>query len=362
MNRAVSKTVYKVSDFLSWQKSKSLVLSPSFQRRSVWQKSAKSYLIDTVIREFPIPIIFVREKTDLSTLEPVREVVDGQQRLRTLLSFVAPQTLSDYGDTDAFTIDARHNKELAGKTFANLSPDVRKQILNYDFSVHILASDTDDREVLQIFARMNSTGVKLNSQELRNAEFFGEFKQVAYRLAYEQLNRWRVWKVFSEMEIARMNEVEETSDLMISMLPSVGVHEKIQSNVGKFYERFDEEFDSKEEITIRFRAVMDKIDEISGETLHVTEFRRSTLFHTLFTFVYDLMFGLKSDLVHKRPNQVVNSLVRQTIVDTSQLIAYGSLSEELAKRLRGATASLVSREARFNFLKDTYQQLLGAKS
>ena len=59
---------------------------------------------------------------------------------------------------------------------------------------------------------MNSTGVKLNAQELRNAEFFGEFKEVCYELATEQLNRWRHWGIFSPDRIARMMEVELTSE------------------------------------------------------------------------------------------------------------------------------------------------------
>ena len=85
----ISKTNYKVSDFLTWQKAGSLILSPSFQRRPVWESGAKSYLIDTVVRGLPMPIIFLREqKSNLTTFEPKREVVDGQQRIRTLVSHI----------------------------------------------------------------------------------------------------------------------------------------------------------------------------------------------------------------------------------------------------------------------------------
>lgn len=356
MNKAVFKTVYKVSDFVSWQRNKSLILSPSFQRRSVWSKSAKSYLIDTVIRGFPIPIIFIREQSDLNTLEPIREVVDGQQRLRTLLSFITPEMLADYDESrDAFYLEKKHNKDLAQKNFDALPTNTRKDILNYDFSVHVLSSDTDDREVLQIFARMNSTGVKLNYQELRNAEFFGDFKKLAYELAYEQLSRWRDWKIFSEMEIARMGEVEETSDLMISMLPEVGVHGKSQGNINKYYKDFDNEFILGDEIADRFRYVMDKISDIAGDILHTTAFQRNTLFHTLFTFVYDLSYGLKSDFSRKRAKPISAPLLRVTVRKASQLITQGDLSEELTKRLRGATASFASRDERLKFLKDTYK-------
>jgi hypothetical protein len=184
----ITKTVYKVGDFLSWQRAKFLVLSPSFQRRSVWPAAAKSFFIDTIARGHPIPIVFLREQTNLDTLEPFREVVDGQQRLRTLLTYIEPESLRDYdAERDAFEVKKTHNSELAGKTFKHLPADIRRRILGYEFSVHVLPSDTDDREVLQIFARMNATGVKLNDQELRNARFYGEFKKTSYSLAYEQL-------------------------------------------------------------------------------------------------------------------------------------------------------------------------------
>jgi len=62
----VSKTNYKVSDFIAWAKAGTLILSPSFQRRSVWPIGAKSFLLDTIVRGLPIPIIFLRDqKTDL---------------------------------------------------------------------------------------------------------------------------------------------------------------------------------------------------------------------------------------------------------------------------------------------------------
>ena len=81
----------------------------------------------------------------------------------------------------------------------------------------MLSSDVGDREVLSIFARMNSTGVKLNQQELRNAEFFGAFKTLIYESASSQLPRWRSWGVFDEEAIARMEEVELTTEFALLM-------------------------------------------------------------------------------------------------------------------------------------------------
>lgn len=350
--RNTQKTVFKVSDFLSWHRSGSLILSPAFQRRPVWPRGAKSFLLDTVIRGLPMPIIFLRQKTRPDTLEPEREVVDGQQRLRTLIAYVTPETLLDFDSSrDGFTIASEHNGELAGKRFADLPAAIKQSILDYDFSVQVLPADTEDREVLQIFGRMNSTGVKLNQQELRNAEYFGPFKQTMYRLALEQLSRWRSWRVFSELEIARMLEVEETSDLAITMLK--GTHAKSQKDLDKHYREFNGSFPASAELSRRFQAVMDRIDDDLGREMPALEFRRKPLFHTLFSFYYDQMFGLGSALkggVRAKPKSP-SSGAPDAVRLASQRIASSAIPEDLARVLRGATNHLPSRRRRLQFLQ-----------
>lgn len=298
------KTVYTVSDFVSWQKNNILVLSPSFQRRPVWSAGAKSFLIDTIMRGLPIPIIFLREKkTDLTSLESKREVVDGQQRIRTLLSYVAPNFLPDYKpDRDYFEVQKVHNQEIAGKPFKELPDDVRQKVLDYQFSVHILPSGIDDREVLQIFARMNATGVKLNDQELRNAEFFGSFKTSIFELASEQLPRWREWKIFTEHNIARMNEVELTSEFALLMLK--GVTGKTQASIDAIYRDKDPDFPEQEEIERRFRNVMDFIEDKFGDGIRFSPFKKKTMFYCLYAVLYDIIYTLKSPLTKTKPNTI----------------------------------------------------------
>lgn len=353
----IQKTVFKVSDFLSWQRAGSLILSPAFQRRPVWPIGAKSFLIDTILRGIPMPIIFLRQRTNPKTLEPLREVVDGQQRLRTVISFVDHSLLADFDSTkDAFTVDAVHNETVAGKRFTELSPAIKQRLLDYDFSVQVLPADTEDRDVLQIFARMNSTGFKLSAQELRNAEFFGAFKNLVYKLAYEQLDRWRSWRIFSETDIARMVEVEESSDIIITMLE--GLHGKNQKQISDVYKRFNPTFPNSTEVSRRFRQVLDVIDDQLGRDLSGLVFHRKPLFHTLFTFYYDLLFGLKSPMRRlslKRLPAATSNAVR----NASELIASEDITEELAKVLRGATNHLPARRTRLQFL---IQVLNGVKS
>jgi uncharacterized protein with ParB-like and HNH nuclease domain len=94
------RTQYRVGDFVSWQREGTLKLNPNFQRRPVWRKGAKSYLIDTIIRGLPVPIIFLRDlRTDIKTLKAARDVVDGQQRIRTILSFIDPESIEGLRST-----------------------------------------------------------------------------------------------------------------------------------------------------------------------------------------------------------------------------------------------------------------------
>lgn len=305
----LSITTYRVSDFLEWQRQKTLDLTPAFQRRAVWRTGARSLYIDTVVRGLPSPVIYLREKTSVSTQRTIREVVDGQQRLRTLFAYISPDILPEYDEKrDAVKVRKIHNSTIAGKRFSNLSESIQHQILGYEFSCHVLPSRVEDREILQIFARLNATGVKLNAQELRNAEFFGSFKTSMYKLAFEQLDRWRQWRVFTEDQIARMKEVELVSDIAASSLG--GIASKSQPAIKKLYGKYDEDFPGMAEFERRFRAVLDEIDDLLGEQIANTIFRREVFFYSLFILLYEQMFGLASTLARTKGKRLTKSLAR----------------------------------------------------
>lgn len=348
-NYQISKTHYKVGDFISWAKNNNLILSPSFQRRAVWPLGAKSFLIDTIIRGLPIPIIFLRDqKTDLESFEPKREVVDGQQRIRTLLAFVAPQLLKDYKeDRDKFTMKASHNKELAGKTFKELPPDVAQNILDYQFSVHILPSNVDDREVLQIFARMNATGVKLNQQELRNAAYFGELKTSMYSISAEQLHRWRDWRLFSESQISRMAEVEITSEFIRHMVS--GLSGKTQAALDKLYSAYEETWLERSEAERRFRHVMEEINSHIGDDIANSIFNNRVAFYGLFIAVYDYIYN-EMPLSRKIREQKLPDSFRSNILKASASVADKKAPEKVLDALARRTTHKDSRKTVISYL------------
>lgn len=351
--KAVTKTVFKVGDFVSWAQAGQLDLRPHFQRRAVWKSGAKSYLLDTVIRGLPIPIVFLRDRLALQTITTAREVVDGQQRLRTLLSFINPNLVPDYDlVSDGFKISYVHNSEYAGLAFQEMPPNVQQSIIGYEIPVHVFSADTEDRDILQIFARLNATGVKLNDQELRNAEWFGAFKSFTYDLAYRNLNRWQDWGIFKLGDIARMIEVEDVSDLIVSM--HEGVHGKNQKQLNDYYEQFDAAYPMSEIVERRFEAVMAAIETQIGSHLKALEFSRRALFSDLFVSVYSLMYGLDAPIDKTVKPQKLPLGFAKTIQELSTQIEFGLSPPELASSLRGATAHKRSRTERISFILSAF--------
>jgi hypothetical protein len=346
----VSKTHYKVSDFITWARAGTLILSPSFQRRSVWPVGAKSFLLDTIVRELPIPIIFLREqKTDLDTLEPKREVVDGQQRIRTVLAFLVPKLVKNFDpNRDDFTIKKTHNKDLAGKPFTDLPPEVKQTILDYQFSVHVLPSSVDDREVLQIFARMNATGLKLNAQELRNAAYFGEFKTSMYAISAEQLPRWRRWRIFTEAQISRMSEVEITSEFAQLMIG--GIVGKTQKAIDKVYKELEDEWPERLEVERRFRHCMEEMDNALGGDLANTAFTNRAAFHGLFAAVYAAAFEIGSSLKREKAGPLPADF-KARVLKTSDTIREAKAPDKVLDALARRTTHKDSRKTVIDYLK-----------
>src|SRR5438105_213486 len=79
---------FSPSDFLMWREKGVLDITPKFQRRSVWQTPARSYFIDTILRGMTVPPIYLRKTQDEKKTRELRQVVGGQQRVRSVLEFM----------------------------------------------------------------------------------------------------------------------------------------------------------------------------------------------------------------------------------------------------------------------------------
>lgn len=343
---------YNVSDFVEWNSRDQIQLSPDFQRRSVWSLQAKSYLIDTIIRGKPMPKMLLTQ--DIKDRRNVRIVVDGQQRLRAILEYV------DGG----FALSRAHNKEFAGARFNALPVEVQSAFMKYEIGVDLLY-DLPYRDILDIFARLNTYTVKLNQQELLNAKYVGYFKQLAYRLGYRYVEYLLAGKIITKAQVTRMVEAELTSDLLVSLIEGVQTNKNIESH----YRKNEEEFADVDKVEDQYDKVMSFINAIyKPEDLASTNWSRIHLFYTLFTSIAHGLFGLNALDADVRPKIVEANVGKMRVVldDISERYdRYTSADyndEDIPKdfaefidRSRRATTDTGSRVSRSNFVSKALQ-------
>lgn len=195
---------------------------------------------------------------------------------------------------------------------------------------------------------MNSTGFKLNGQELRNAQYYGEFKSSMYRLAAEQLPRWQSWKLFSWDNIARMEEVETTSECAQLMLN--GIVGKTQRAINKLYEQKDEVYPERREVERRFQAVMDMIDDSLSSQFKDTVFTKRPLFYALFAAIYENAYGINSELKKKKAKPLPGAFAVDA-AKMSDLIESGKVPAEVAKALERRTTHPSSRKTIIGYIQ-----------
>jgi hypothetical protein len=325
------RSSYTPNDLISFRESGSLELTARFQRREVWKTPAKSFFIDTLLRGYPVPPIYIRVTQDKDHTRTVREVIDGQQRLRAVLDFID----NKYALTNAA------GPELSGRIFEELDTPQRNVIREFPFIFEVLHGISDQR-VLEIFSRLNTYSVPLNGQELRNGTYFGLFKQACYGLAFEHIEFWRTNRILSDARIARMLEVELASELLI--LQMAGLQDKKKS-INRFYAEYDTSFSHRRQLEDQFRAVIDEIVQSLGETLSQSEFRRPPLFYSLFATVCQIRFGIPGiePTANRRRglSQQDRRRLRSAVARLSEIISLAKAEEAVPRKYeRFVAASL----------------------
>jgi hypothetical protein len=305
------KAVYSPNDFVLWQANEMFEITPKFQRRPVWKTPARSYFIDTMLRGMTVPPLYFRMTQNAGRTKMIREVVDGQQRVRSVLEFIAGE----------YRLSKTLKAPWAGKRFADLSESQQRQIKEFSFPTEIFKG-ISDQQILEVFCRLNMNGVALNSQELRNGRYFGLFKTASFALALTYLEFWRKHKVFSEQNIARMLEVELVSELLIA--GHDGMQDK-KKTIDSFYEKWELAYPDQEKDKKRFEQTLQVISEtFSDSRLANGEFRRPPLFYTLYCVVFHHLFGLPG-IQRTTPRKRLTADQRDGLRD-----AVGLLSEKIS--------------------------------
>ncbi len=179
-------TVSTINDYI---KEKHIVI-PKFQRGYVWNRSQASRLIESLIIQCPIPVVFLSQNSN-ETLS----VIDGNQRLNSINLFLeeefALQGLTAYPELDGFK-------------FSELDPRFQRHIKNRTIRCIVILKDTHPQIKFDVFERLNTGSVKLNAQELRHGVHHGPLM-----LLLDKLGKNSKWKELSGYKNDKRMKSEE---------------------------------------------------------------------------------------------------------------------------------------------------------
>lgn len=201
-----------------------LEISPKFQRRAVWLEKERALLLETILSSLPFPEIYVHVETNPDDGKQIYAVVDGQQRITSILKFIANE----------FSLPV--NDVWNGEYFRDLPSELKTRFWDYKIVVRSLRQ-TNDEEIRSLFVKLNTNNIVLNDQELRNARYVGRFKELAERLADNPF--FQSVGLFTPRDVRRMLDIEYVSELLVRQIAGVSNKKDLLDG---FYTQYDDDF------------------------------------------------------------------------------------------------------------------------
>ena len=265
-----------VRDLVSMIDDKDIDLDPDYQRNYLWDNKKASLLIESILLNIPIPVVYVAENQ-----ESQWNVIDGLQRLTSLYRYFK----NEFKLTRLEVLN-----ELNGLTYHNLPPKAKRMLGNGMFRVVVLLAETHPEIKYDVFMRLNTGSVRLNEQELRNCLYRGPFNDFLKQCRQEPrflscLKLKEPHKRFADAEmVLRFFAIRENYNLHTKELKYPG---RMKTFLNNYMEKYQNLSDSKEkELDEVFINTMSNIDNVLGETafrrpineqLHESRINRSLL-------------------------------------------------------------------------------------
>lgn len=173
---------WTVSKLLEWHEAGRLLVNPEYQRGRAWSGPQQKQFIDSILRGYPVPAIFLHDKT-AEVNDGMYHIIDGQQRINALREFIS----GDYGLLSAKQAERRfpslvygqHDDiQWLGKNFDELPDSSQNMLTGKEMPVILLRGN--DHEVRDLFIRLQEGSV-LNDQERRDA-WPGDFTEYIFKV------------------------------------------------------------------------------------------------------------------------------------------------------------------------------------
>lgn len=271
---------------LSWfygeHKKDALEMKPKYQRNPIWSIGQKCFLIDSIMSGCPLPQVFLNITTrgKGKDKETIYEVVDGQQRLRAIIEFLDDQYSLIATTARSYPISEVYRPHI-GKKYSALPMEFQDAIWNYPLAVQELRG-WDEKQIRSLFRRLNYVVERLNKQELRHSQYFGEFVDAVEKLSNESF--WDEVMLFTRRDSQRMKDVEYISELFVLLIAGP----RDQNALDTFYAEYDVVFPEKSTHLGKFKRAIVLLATIS-DFIKESRFRKKADFYALFGAVCALI-------------------------------------------------------------------------
>lgn len=264
-----------VADYCHDFNAKKIIVNDEYQRNTgLWTAQARSFFIESILLEFPIPKLYVHAKLDLKSRQQIKEVVDGQQRSQALVSFFNnKQKLTRNIDT----------AELRGLNYNQLGDDWKSKFLSYSLPIDQFSGAPDD-EVREAFRRMNANNVPLNDEEQRNAKFQGPFKWFIVKIADDYKAILGSIGVFTKRDLIRMSDLKLYADIILTVDSGFQTIKGIQ--IDTLYKKYNGTFLLEDEYAEVLHSSLEKF--LHTDDLQRTPFYKAHIFQTIILAIAEL--------------------------------------------------------------------------
>jgi hypothetical protein len=224
------------------------IIIPDFQRGYVWNRAQASRLIESLIINCPIPVVFLSQNPD-ETLY----VIDGNQRLNSIRLF-----LQDDYELRGLT----SYPEIEGYKFSDLDPRFQRHIQNRTIRCIVILKDTHPQIKFDVFERLNTGSVKLNAHELRHGIHSGPLMELCEKLGKSTL--------FSDLTLTKNDKRMKADELVLRFFSFCDNWRNYIKPLVSFLNNYSEtnRLLSKDEIhqlEITFNSTLNNLNKILGK-------------------------------------------------------------------------------------------------
>lgn len=298
-----------ISDLITQVERKEIIINKDYQRGAgVWPESARSYFIDTILEGYPFPKIYLYQVFNEKSKRPIKEIVDGQQRVSTIIDFY----------NNRFKLSASSSKQFAGMKYEDLPMEKQHEFQSYLVETSLILAATR-AELLEMFRRINAYTAVLQPAEKRHSMYQGLFKWFIVEQADEYGYIFENFKILTPKQLARMGDAEFIADMIVAL--EYGVVAKTAKSIEILYKKYDVTFADE----VLYKVILkDFFDFLAGplRELKDTFIMKSYAIHSLFTAFAIVKYGIPNSAgINIQPNHNIKFNI-QNILNKLRELAY----------------------------------------